>query len=128
MQIRWRALSGALGLALLVTACGNNAEAENAAKIEAGREIYETGGAAELPCSTCHSLNGTELVGPSFEGIGQRAETRVDGMSAEEYLRQSITAPSQYVVPDYSDAMPKTYAQTLSQEEIDNVVHFLLTQ
>src|SRR5688572_173825 len=120
MLIRRCALIGALGLALLMAACGSSEEAQLQAKIDAGREIYETGGAAELPCATCHSLDGSELVGPSFQGIAERAATRREGLSAEEYLHQSIVTPSQYVVPNYTDAMPKTYAEKLSEEDIDN--------
>lgn len=127
MRIRRCALAGVLGIMLLITACSSD-EAEAQAKIDAGREIYETGGAAELPCATCHSLDGSELVGPTFQGVSERAGERVEGMSADEYIHQSIMAPSQYVVSGYSDAMPKTYSEKLSEEDIDNLVLFLLTQ
>src|SRR5688572_23527852 len=126
MRMRWCALIGALGM-LLITGCSSE-EAKLQAKIDAGRDIYETGGAAELPCATCHSLDGSDLVGPSFEGVSERAATRIEGVSAEDYIHQSIITPSQYVVPEYTDAMPKTYSQKLSEEDIDNVVAFLMTQ
>ncbi len=49
-------------------------------------------------------------------------------MSAEEYLRESIVDPSAFVVEGYSDAMPKSFRILLSEEDIDNLVAFLLTQ
>jgi putative redox protein len=103
---------------------------------ERGREIFETGGgviSAENRCSGCHSLDGTvkEYIsaGPSFQGIAERAGNRVPGLSVVEYLRQSIVDPSAYVVKGFSDnKMPKAYSIFLSEEEIDDVIAFLLTQ
>jgi cytochrome c oxidase subunit 2 len=96
--------------------------------VEKGRQIYETGGTAGLPCGSCHTLDGSELVGPSFQGIADRAGTRVEGVSAEEYLRQSIAEPDAYVVSGFTNTMPTVFSQTLSEEDIDNVIAFLLTR
>jgi cytochrome c2 len=44
------------------------------------------------------------------------------------YLHTSIMDPSAYVVPGFpDDLMPKTYAEIFTQEEIDNLVAYLLT-
>jgi cytochrome c2 len=126
MKIVWRALIGALCLVLFLTACGSNKEEE--AAIAAGQDIFETGGAVQIPCMTCHSLDGTTLVGPSLQGISERAATRIDGVAAEDYIRQSIQQPWQFVAPGYSDAMPKTYGERLSEEDVDHLVAFLMTQ
>lgn len=67
------------------------------------------------------------LVGPSFAGIATHAATRVAGMTAEEYLRQSIVAPNAYVVDGFpAEQMIPTYLDILN-EEIDNMVAFLPT-
>jgi len=92
-----------------------------------GRTLFESGGDALVPCATCHTLDGTELVGPSLMGIAARAATRTD-LSAEDYLRQSVTDPSAFVVEDYADVMYKEYGTKLSDEDIDNLIAFLLTQ
>src|SRR5687768_2029510 len=96
-----------LGATLSLAGCATQANA--AAPIgdpDKGRDIYETGGAAGIPCMSCHSLDGTKIVGPSWQGLGDRAGSRVDGLSAVDYLRQSITDPSAYVVEGYDDVMP----------------------
>ena len=68
------------------------------------------------------------LVGPSFDGIASRAQTRVPGLSAEEYLRQSIVEPNAYVVDGFpTGQMFNNYAEVLTEEDIDNLVAFLLT-
>lgn len=116
-------VSLALLLAALLSACSGGSGA-----VSAGRSIYDTGGASQLPCATCHSLDGSDLVGPSFDGLAERAGERVEGLSAEDYLRQSILTPSSYVVPGYAGAMPQTYSRTLSEEDVENLIAFLMEQ
>lgn len=80
-------------------------------------------------CVVCHSLdpNG-RLVGPSLAGVATRAAERVPGLSAEEYLRQSILEPNAYVVEGYpANLMPPNFAQTLSDRQVDDLVGFLMT-
>jgi hypothetical protein len=45
-----------------------------------------------------------------------------------EYLRQSIVDPGAYVVEDFNDTMPKGIHNAFSEEDIDALVAFLLTQ
>lgn len=50
-------------------------------------------------------------------------------MSAEEFLRESIVDPSAFVDEEYFDnVMPKVYGEILTEEEIDNLIAFLLAQ
>jgi len=102
---------------------------------ERGREIYETGGGVIVGggCIECHSLDGSVKTNvgraaPSFQGISERAGDRVPELSAVDYLRQSIVDPSAYVVEGFSDSMPKSFRFLLSEEDVDAVVAFLLTQ
>jgi hypothetical protein len=101
---------------------------------ERGREIFETGGGVmSMGCTGCHSLDGSSLgtsfeYGPSMQGLSEIAGDRVPGLSAAEYLRQSIVDPSAYVVAGYEDSMRKTYQAFLSEEDLDALVAFLLTQ
>ena len=95
-----------------------------------GRRRRRGGGGG---CSVCHSLDGSENVGgfraPTFQGISGQAGDRVPGLSAEDYLRESIVDPAAYLVEGYfADAMPKGLKILLSEEDIDNLVAFLLTQ
>jgi len=57
----------------------------------------------------------------------------VPGLSAEEYIHQSIVQPNAFVVPECPSGpcapnlMPATYEQTLSPAELDGLVQYLLT-
>jgi cytochrome c oxidase subunit 2 len=78
-------------------------------------------------CSSCHTTDGTPLVGPSFQGFAERAPTRVEGMSAEEYAQTSIMQPTAYLVSGFSNTMYNQYGQHLSQQDIADLIAYLLT-
>lgn len=79
-------------------------------------------------CSTCHStIPDSIIVGPSLAGVADRAGSRIPGMKAEEYLRMSIEHPGEYVVDGFSDLMPPNISDSLSEEEIDAVIAYLLS-
>lgn len=87
-------------------------------------------GANNAPgCITCHSLEpDVVIVGPSQAGLATRAETRVPGQSAEEYIRTSITEPNAYVVEGFVEGlMYQNYATDLTTEEINDLVAYTLT-
>ncbi len=54
------------------------------------------------------------LVGPGLLSIGERAVGRVPGLTAADYLRQSIIDPSAYVVEGYGDLMPKNFSRAFT--------------
>lgn len=96
----------------------------------AGRRLYLRPPAdARTACRACHSLEpGVTLVGPSFAGIASRAATRVPGMSAEEYLYQSIVDPDAYVVEGFKKGqMVRDTAERLTDAQIRDLVGFLMT-
>ena len=80
-------------------------------------------------CSTCHALSAdTVIVGPSLAGVATRAADRVAGLSAEEYLYQSILDPDAFKAPGFENtAMDPTLARTLTIEQVDDLVAYLLT-
>jgi len=83
----------------------------------------------KLVCSRCHAtIPNSVVVGPSLAGIADRAGSRVAGVDAETYLRNSILTPDAYVVEGYaSGVMPPDLAQDLTEEDIDALVAYLLT-
>jgi len=79
-------------------------------------------------CATCHALvPDTIIIGPSLYGIATRAETRVDGQSAEEYLTMSVLRPGDYVVEGFNNVMITNLAKELTSEELNALVAFLMT-
>jgi hypothetical protein len=78
----------------------------------------------------CHSLEpGVQIVGPSQADIGTRAATRKPGYSAELYIYESIVNPNAYLVEGFQpDLMPKTFKETLTPQDLANVIAFMLAQ
>lgn len=84
----------------------------------------------DFSCATCHSLDDTEIPGgPSLRGISDVAGDRIEGLSDIEYLRQSLTDPLAFKADDDStDSMPYQYADVLTEQQVNNLVAFLLTK
>ncbi len=121
----------ALGLLVTLAACGEEPTVNplDIGDPERGREIFETGGGRlETGCIVCHSLDGSENAGPTLLGISALAGERVTDLSAVEYIRQSIVDPNAYEVEGFPLIMPLFLQAVLGEEEINNLVAFLLTQ
>lgn len=78
-------------------------------------------------CKSCHSIDGSALVGPSFKGLWQKERTFADGtkvLADENYIRNSILNPNEQVVKGYPAAMP---VQDYNDAEIQSLIEFLKT-
>jgi len=81
-------------------------------------------------CVTCHTLDGSKLIGPSFKGIwghpvtvvtdGQEREVVVD----EAYVRRSLLDPAADLVKGYPNQMPAQGA-LVDSTDIENIITFL---
>lgn len=81
-------------------------------------------------CAACHTIEGlsTGAIGPKLDGIGTSAHVHTQGMSAEEYIRQSIEKPGAYVVEGFPNAMPADIRASMTDKEFEALVSFLLTK
>jgi hypothetical protein len=71
--------------------------------VEVGREIAEGKGL----CRTCHTIGQSgALRFPDLAGIAGRAAERVPGVSALDYLAQSLYEPDSFIVPGFNPGMP----------------------
>ena len=78
-------------------------------------------------CGGCHSVTSRASVGgPLLLGIGSRAGSRVDGLDADDYLRQSIVAPTAYLAAGWGPGMP-AYGHVLTTAQVDALVDYLLS-
>jgi len=78
-------------------------------------------------CMTCHSIDGSESIGPTLKGILGRATKLKGGGSVtadEAYLRESIVQPDAKIVDGFDDLMPKP---DLSDEELKQILEYLKT-
>ena len=81
-------------------------------------------------CIACHTITGlggaVGVLGPELDGVATRAATRVPGLSAEEYIRQSIEDPKAFIVEGFIVPMLELRG-TMTDEEFESLVAYLLT-
>lgn len=101
-----------------------------------GEALFNT---ASPACNACHSTRpGADMAGPSIAGLSTRAAEIIesadytgDADTVSGYIRESIVEPSAHVVPGsmYSangmSFMPSSYADDLSDEQIDHLTAYL---
>ena len=63
-------------------------------------------------------------VGPDLTALADRAATRVAGLDARAYVRQSLRDPGAYRVAGYTAVMPDLH---LSDADIESLTAFLLS-
>lgn len=101
-----------------------------AGNVENGREIFRSGINDAQRCANCHRVTTRGFAvdaGPNLEAISEKVEDRIEGMTAEEYLRDSIINPQNYVVEgDYLNPMPDDYAVLLTEQEIEDLVAYMM--
>lgn len=99
-------------------------EAQDAATGDAtnGEALFAAQG-----CSGCHSTGENSVVGPGLSGVSVRAETRVEGQSANDYLTMSIKSPNDFLVPDFPGIMPGNFGSSMSETEISDLVAYLIS-
>jgi len=80
-------------------------------------------------CQACHSLDGSQLVGPTWLGLYGSQVALEDGTTVvadEEYLRRSILETNAEIVKGYpANVMPSIYQDTLSEEQVDALVEYI---
>jgi cytochrome c oxidase subunit 2 len=80
-------------------------------------------------CLACHSVDGNRLVGPTWKGLAGSQVTLADGTTIpadDAYIITSIKEPNAQVVSGYPpNVMPSTYATSLSDDEINDIVAFI---
>jgi len=81
-------------------------------------------------CLTCHSLDGSKIIGPSFKGlygskrvvITDQGEKTVDAVDA--YIKRSIIDPNVEVVKGFNKGLMQSYKTVLKEEDIDKIIDY----
>ena len=83
--------------------------------------------ASEQGCLSCHSIDGSSLVGPTWLGLYGSERQLDDGstvLADDAYLLSAILQPGVQVVADYPNIMPAAY-DFLSDEELSALVEYI---
>jgi hypothetical protein len=124
-----------LAVASLTPASGNAAGSatttESSALSYPGVPSYERGARlfAVKGCTGCHMHasfpNARMQIGPDLSGLAVSAASRVAGLDARAYVRQSLREPGAYRASTSSTALMPDLQ--LSDEQIESLTAFLLT-
>ena len=84
-------------------------------------------------CSGCHMIDQDQTadnvgaVAPHQNNLWERAGEQVEGLSAEEYVYQSIVEPNAHIATGYqANVMPGNFGEILTEAELDGLVAWLL--
>ncbi|MFK5857040.1 MAG: cytochrome c oxidase subunit II [Bacteroidota bacterium] len=84
-------------------------------------------------CLSCHTRDGSRLVGPSFKGLMGKSETIItNGTETQivvdnQYIINKIKTPSLTSVVDYQSGLMTPYDEILSDEEINSIIEYIST-
>lgn len=84
--------------------------------------------AQQFGCLACHTTDGSEGVGPTWQGVFGEQVTLSDGSTVtadEAYLRESIRDPGAKIVQGYQNIMPPDIAKDMSEEQVNDVIAFI---
>lgn len=124
MKVGW--LLGA-SLMLLLTGCGRAESPAPESAAARGRALY-----SGLGCASCHSVDGSKLVGPTWKDL-YGSEVRLDDGSTvtadETYLRESILQPSAKKVEGFPPGLMETVIKpgSVSDEQVASLIAYLKT-
>ena len=114
---------------LLASACGSQnpmgapqAPTPTNDSLSRGESVYRV-----YECASCHEPTALgRIVAPSLAHIGSVAATRRPGMSAEDYIRESILDPYAHEVPRYEGFLGRSNPGFL-RSDVDVLVEYLLS-
>ena len=88
-----------------------------------GAQLYQ-----QRNCATCHSIDGSAGVGPSWKGIWMQQSQHVDGgsmLTDAEYIKQSILYPQAHIVAGYANGNMPSYEGQLDDTQIEGITAYI---
>ena len=79
----------------------------------------------------CHSIDGSQMTGPSFKGVfGHEVTVTTAGKERtltvdEAYIKHSILEPNADIVKGFNANLMQTYKGQLTDQEIANIIEFI---
>ena len=84
-------------------------------------------------CITCHSLDGSKIIGPSFKDMyGRKSIVVTDTGEKEievtdEYIKRSIYEPNVEVVKGYNKGLMQSYKEKINAEDMAKILDYFKT-
>ncbi len=98
--------------------------------VERGQTIFMAGIHDAPPCAACHQVSSSSAgfsLAPNLAAIHERAATRVAGLSAEQYIEDSILYPAHHIVPGFRVSMYAGYSDHFTGQDVADLVAYLMT-
>jgi cytochrome c oxidase subunit 2 len=82
-------------------------------------------------CVTCHSQDGSKIIGPSFKGLFGRKEIVIaDGIEKEvkvdeAYIKRSIYEPNVEVVKGFNPGLMVSFQKQLTDDDIRKIIDYM---
>ena len=110
-----------------------------AGDVATGEQLFGPMSTGGFSCTGCHVLEElteefletfpVQIDAPSMFGIAERAGTTREGYSAEEYLRESIVLPCEFLATEGPVClMPRNFGERLDAQNVADLIAFLMTQ
>jgi len=83
-----------------------------------------------LYCASCHTIDGSARIGPTFKGLFGHQQKMRDGSTVvadENYIRESILEPQAKVVAGYDPVMPTFKGTFKDERDIMAIIDYLKT-
>lgn len=109
----------------VLAACGGASGAQPDALVDRGAALYK-----EKACASCHTVDGSKLVGPTWKGLYGSEVELSDGskvVANEVYLAESMLRPSAQTVNGYQEGLMETVVKpnSLTQEEVEALTAYI---
>ena len=84
-------------------------------------------------CITCHSLDGSKIIGPTFKGLyGRKSTVITDAGEKEieandEYIKRSIYEPNAEIVKGFNKGLMQSYKEKINAEEMAKIIDYFKT-
>jgi len=84
-------------------------------------------------CITCHSLDGSKIIGPSFKDMYGRKSTVVTDTGekeievTDEYIKRSIYEPNVEVVKGFNKGLMQSYKEKINADDMTKILDYFKT-
>jgi len=80
-------------------------------------------------CNSCHSLDGTTVIGPSWQGLWKRNLDRLGGDvdATKDYISESLRDPGAYITDGFENANPMNAfpINSINDSELDGLIDYI---